>query len=369
MIGLSKTESLAFIGLVTYPDDKDREIADRLSLPNSTFASAKARLLESGFLQETYIPVFPKLGMELLATVYSDFNSSVKVEERIQHSKQTVEVYPEIVLSMGESHRGFSLSIARNITRIMKIGHERMSILAKLNLLEIELPMEVLFPFEISWVLRYFNLAPLIYKNISQQDPSMLEDVGIKREDLYKKDEILNIKDRLADPRDVDLSRKQLEILYYVVKYPWMSASKLSNHIHHSRHTISRVKEKLIDEGYLSCLKVPDLSKLDYSILTLFHAQVEPKNPISFESAKDPHLLQDDTIFFVSRPRKLIMLGAYKDYVQYNKGRSEFNQFLKLNKFQKDLPTIRIHSLPEAIWIKRFEYHPLIKETFGLNVD
>lgn len=368
MKGLSKTERLAFIGLVTYPDEKDREIADRLSLPNSTFASAKARLLESGFIQETYVPVFPKLGMELLATVYSDFNSSVRVEERIEHSRSTVEVYPEMILSMGESHRGFSISVARNVTRIMKIGHERMSILAKLNLLEIELPMEVLFPFEISWILRYFNLAPLIYKNISQEEPDLMEDIGIRKEDMYRKDGILNIKDRIGDPRDVDLSRKQLEILYYVVKYPWMSASKLSGQIPHSRHTISRVKEKLIDDGYVSCLKVPDLSKLDYSILTLFHAQIDPKNPLSLGSAMDPHLLQDDTIFFISRPRKLIMLGAYKDYVQYNKGRSEFNHYLKINKYQRDLPTIRIHSLPEAIWIKRFEYHPLIRETFDLTV-
>ncbi|MGA1792768.1 MAG: MarR family transcriptional regulator [Thermoplasmatota archaeon] len=370
MKNLSKTERLAFMGLVTYPDERDREISEKLSLPNSTFASAKARLLESGFIQETFVPVFPRLGMELLATVYSDFNSSVRVEERIQNSRKTVEVYPEILLSMGESHRGFSLSTARNVTRIMRISHERMSILAKLNLLEIELPKEVIFPYEVSWVLRYFNLAPLIFRNLVTEDPKLMEDVGLPVEDLYKKDRVLRVnpRDQVNDPRDVDLSKKQLEILYYVVKYPWLSASKLSSRIPHSRHTISRVKERLIEDGYLASLRVPDLSKLDYSILTLFHAHIEPSNPLSMETATDPHILQDDTIFLVSRPRELLMLGAYRDYVQYNRGRSDFNQYLKVNNFQRDLPTVRIHSLPEAIWIKKFEYHPLIKETFGLDV-
>lgn len=370
MKNLSRTEKLAFMGLVTYPDDKDRDIADRMSLPNSTFASAKARLLESGLIQETYVPVFPKLGMELLATVYSDFNSSVGVEERIEHSRGSVEVYPEILFSLGESHRGFSISIARNVTRIMRISHERLGLLAKLNLLEIELPKEILFPFEISWVMRYFNLAPLIYRNFISEDPGTIKDVGLDEKDLYEKDRVLQVDPRemVKNLRDVDLSKKQLEILFYTVKYPWLSSSKLSSRIPYSRHTISRVKEKLVEEGYLCSLRIPDLSKLDYSILALFNAHIEPGKPLTLETARDHHLLQDDTIFMVSRPRELIMLGAYKDYVQYNRGRSDFNQYLKINDFQRGLPIVRIHSLLETIWIKKFEYHPLLKETFGLDV-
>ncbi|MBN1390887.1 MAG: hypothetical protein JXA22_09640 [Candidatus Thermoplasmatota archaeon] len=371
MKGLSRTEKLAFIGLVAYSDDKDRDIAERLSIPNSTFASAKARLTGSGFIQETFVPVFPKLGMELLATVYSDFNPSIRVEERVEHSRRSVEVYPEILMSLGESHRGFSISIARNVTRIMRISHERLGLLAKLNLLEIELPKEVLFPFEISWVLRYFNMAPLLYRDFSSDDPGLMENSGLREEDLYRKDGIFLVepRDLVKSLRDVEISEKQLEIMYYIVKYPHLSSSKLSSRVPYSRHTISRVKENLIENGYLCSLRIPDLSKLDYTILALFNVNIEPGNPLDLEMARDRHLLSDDSIFMVSRPRELIMLGAYKDYVQYNRGRSEFNQYLKMNDLQRGLPILRMHSLPETIWIKRFEYHPLIRETFGLNVD
>jgi DNA-binding MarR family transcriptional regulator len=252
----------------------------------------------------------------------------------------------------------------------MKISNERMSILAKLNLLEIELPIEVMFPFEISNVHRFFNLAPLIHKKLMESIPELLGDIGLEAQDTYKKDKILQIPEgsRVLAPSDVDLSRKQLEILYYVVKHPGLSASKLSSIVPYSRHTISRVKEKLLEDGYLSCIRVPDLSKLNYSILSLFHAKIDPKNPLQPEMARNREILQEDSIFFVSRPTELIMLAAYENYVQYNRGMSSFNQFLKVNNYQRGIPTIRNHSLGEAIWIKRFQYHQLVKETFDLQV-
>ncbi|MEA3558887.1 MAG: helix-turn-helix domain-containing protein [Candidatus Thermoplasmatota archaeon] len=369
MRDISGNEKLALLGLVTFPDKKDREIADRLSLPNSTFASAKARLLASGAVTEYNVPIFPKIGMELLAAVYSDFNPSVSIDERIKNTKRTVEVYPEMVLSIGESHRGFSLSIAQNITRIMRISHERMRMLADLNLLEIELPIEVLFPFEISQIHRYFNLAPLIYNKLKVNDPGLFSDIEIEDRELYQKDSIFPGPKNIGPivPNDVDLTKKQKEILYYLVKYPSISASKLALLIDHSRHTISRVKDLLIKEGYMASLKMPDLSRLDYSILSLFHARIDPKNPLVEGSVKNRDLLQEDTIFLVSRPTEMMMLAAYENYVQYNQGMSSFNQFLKSNDHLKMIPSIRNHSLSETRWIKRFEYHPLVKNTFDLK--
>jgi hypothetical protein len=370
MKGISNTEKLVFMGLITYPDRKDTEIADLLSLPNSTFASVKARIMEEGFLDEIYIPVFPKLGFELLAAVYSDFNPSVSVEERIANTRRTVEVYPEMVLSMGESHRGFSVSVAENITRIMRISHQRMKILADLNLLEIELPREVLFPFEMSTVHRFFNLAPLLYAKLSGENGYALKDIPGLEDDIYRKDPILQIEtpDSKMRPLDVELTRKQLEILYYIIKYPDLSASKLSTVIPFSRHTISRVKDMLIEEGYLACSRIPDLSKLGYSMLSLYHVKMDPKRPIEPEVCRRKELLQDDTVFLVSRPTELMMLAVYENYPHYNRGMSMFNQFLKGEGYMSKIPNIRNHSLSEAVWIKRFVHHPLIKEAFHLDV-
>lgn len=371
MKGISSTEKLVFMGLITYPDRKDTEIAEMLSLPNSTFASVKARIMEEGFLKETYIPVFPKLGFELLAAVYSDFNPSVSVEERINNTRKSVEVYPEMILSMGESHRGFSVSVAENITRIMMISNQRMKILADMNLLEIELPREVLFPFEMSTVHRFFNLAPLLHAKLVKDESYPINEIDGLSDDIYKKDPVLQVNgtDSKKRPVDIDLTKKQLEILYYIVKYPELSASKLATMVPHSRHTISRVKEMLMNEGYLACARIPDLSKLGYSMLSLYHVKMDPKRPIDPEVCRRKELLQDDTVFFVSRPTELMMLAVYENYPHYNRGMSMFNQFLKGEGYMSKIPTIRNHSLSEAIWIKRFVHHPLVKEAFHLDVE
>ena len=370
---LSPTEKMVLLGLTTYPEFADNEISSMLSLPNSTFASAKSRILEGGFLDEIYLPIFPRLGFELLATVYSDFNPSVTVEERVKNTSKAVEVYPELILSLGESHRGFSISIARNATRIMKISFERTKLLAEMDLIETKLPWEVMFPFKLSKVHRFFNHAPLLYGkfvNMEKNIGKMLEDVGFSQEELYRKDGVLSTGDEevVTTPYEVELSKTQLKILYFIVRYPWMSSSRLSNHAPYSRHTISRTREKLVREGYLVKIRVPDLSKLGYNILSLFHAQIDPKNQIPEENFGRKELLQDDTMFMVSRPRELMMLAAYENYTQYNRGMSSFNQYLKINGHLRRIPNVRNHSLSEAIWIKHFEFYPLINSTFDLNL-
>jgi hypothetical protein len=282
-----------------------------------------------------------------------------------------VEVYPEIIFSMGESHRGFSISIAENVTSIMRIAQERMKLLADLNLLEIELPQEVIFPFEMSSIHRFFNLAPLLYSKLKMEDNAFLQDIPGLERDVYKKDGILKIQnsDSRMRPQDVDLTKKQLEIMYNLIKYPDHSASKLATVIPHSRHTISRIKDLLVDNGYLTSLRIPDLSKLGYSMLSLFHVKVDPKRPLEDDLCKHPELLQDDTIFLVSRPTELMMLAVYENYPHYNKGMSTFNQFLKSRDHMTKIPNIRNHSLSEAIWVKTFSHHALIKKAFNLKVE
>jgi len=372
MKALTETEKLVMLGMVMYPHRTDKEIASVFSQRYSTFASAKMRIFQRGYLEEYYLPIFPKLGFERLATGYADFNPAISVEERVANTRRHVEVYPEMVLSLGESHRGFSLSIAENVTKIMMISLNSTRLFADLNLLEIELPFEVLLPFELSTVHRFFNLAPLMYYSfISGQDgPDLLEEHGLSRADLLKSDQLLDIRadDGSHPSTGEDLSNVEKEVMYYLVRYPYMSSAKLAQKAPYSRHTISKVRESLIEDGLIRMQRIPNLSMLGYTILSLFHARVDPKRPIENETCKNKEILQDDSIFLVSRPTELLMLAVYEDYVHYNKGMGAFTHFLKSNGYVNKIPNIRNHSLQEAIWIKKFQYHDLIKQRFSLDV-
>ena len=369
---LSTTERAVLMGMVTYPDMQDREISSMLDLPNSTYASAKSKILKQGLVQDIFIPIFPRLGFELLATVFGDFNPSIPFSERLRNTKMTVEASPEMIVSIGESHRGFSLSIARNVTRIMKIMDVRMRLLARLNLLEIELPTQVLFPFQLSHVHRFFNNAPLLFKRIQEIggfQSDHLEDL-FTPEQLRKKDKILQLDGSrmINEPAQVNLSKTQLDILLYLIKYPELSASRLSAVSPYSRHTISRAKDHLQEEGYITRMRILDLAQLGYKILTLFHSRLDPKHPITIGECTMPQLLQDETIFFTSRPTEMVMIAVYPDYVEYNKGMSAFNHFLKNNNHANTIPVFRNHSLPEAIWIKKFAFEDLLRDHFDLKI-
>lgn len=369
---LIDAERTALFGMVTFPNLNDRDLSERFSMKYSTFASAKSRVIARGFVDEYYLPVFPRLGFELLATVYTDFNPAVTVEERVQNTRRHVEVYPEMVLSIGESHRGFSISIAENVTRVMRISLERIKLFAGLNLLEIELPTEILLPFELSTIHRYFNLSPLIdltYSSTGKVGSDITEEFSVPRGDLLFGDSVMQVNRKDERSQEDDLSRVEKELLYYLVRYPNLSSAKLANIAPYSRHTISKVREDMLDRGLLTKQVIPNLNVLGYSILSLFHASIDPRNPMDPSTCNRKEVLQDETVFLVSRPTELLMLAVYEDYVHYNKGMGAFIQFLKAGNYITKIPTIRNHSLKEAIMIKRFQYHELLRQRFSIKVN
>ncbi|MDG6224477.1 MAG: hypothetical protein QCI82_03085 [Candidatus Thermoplasmatota archaeon] len=371
MKNLNDAERTALFGLVTFPDLNDMDLSQRFSMKYSTFASAKSRVIAKGFVDEYYLPVFPRLGFELLATVYTDFNPAVTVEERVKNTIKHVEVYPEMVFSLGESHRGFSISIAENVTRVMRISLERIKLFAELNLLEIELPTEIMLPFELSNIHRYFNLSPLInltYSTTGKSGSELSKEFSIPRSDLLFGDSIMQVNPKNERSQEDDLSRVEKELMYYIVKYPQLSAAKLANIAPYSRHTISKVREDMLYRGLLTKQVIPNLNVLGYSILSLFHARIDPSKPIDPSTCNRREILQDETVFLVSRPTELLMLAVYEDYVHYNKGMGAFIQFLKSGNYITKIPTIRNHSLKEAIMIKRFQYHELLRQRFSLNI-
>jgi len=135
---LNKNEKKVLHGICKYPTITDSELSTILQMKLSTLTSIKRRLTTQGYYRPVIFPLPSRLGCELLAIIYMQFNPVIPLKERMETTKRTIEVFDEIFFSVGEEEKGFSISLSQNYTNIGRINEIRTETFGKLGLLEKE---------------------------------------------------------------------------------------------------------------------------------------------------------------------------------------------------------------------------------------
>jgi len=345
----TENEKLVLYGLVRYPNAKDRELAEKLGLKHSTVISIRRRLREHDYFRTIRLPMLQDFGCEIMAVAYTNFNPVIPLQKRIEITENRIEVSEEMFFSLGEFEKGFSLSLSRDYTSIGKINDVRTETFGKLGLLEKEYPTEVIFPFDISKVYRFFCYTPLIEKYF---------DIGGGNGEC-----------RLEKSREISLSENEKIVFYGLVKYPEHSDKKIGELLNVSRHTVSRMRKKFEEGGYLRQVRIPNLGKMGFDILAFYHIRYDPSNPPVFERDEVRSLLNDSIIFMATRKFEAVLIGVYPGYDEYKADKVRIMQLLKAKKWIARDPVIRTYGLSKSIIIKNFDFSPITKKTFELNLS
>lgn len=346
---LSKNEKLVLYGLVKYPGYNNRQLSEKLGVNHSTVTSIRQRLTRAGYCRTINIPFLQNLGCEMLVLIYTDFNPAIPAEERIRITSKSIEVFEELFLSVGETNWGFSLSFAKSYTDIGKINDIRMRVFGELGLLETEFPTEVVFPFEISSIYRFLDFSYLLKKDFAIED-----DEPPRFPPLFKKN------------KDVELTDTEKLVFYGLVKHPDLPDGSISDKIKVSSHTVSNIRRKLKEDGLIKTIHIPDLKKLNYEILSVYHGTFNPRMPFD-QDAIGAELLTDSTILMATRKFEKIMLSAYKNYDDFKSETVQQTKYLKDKNYLIKTPIIRLHSISRMIIIKDFVFAPIVKKILGLK--
>jgi len=344
---LNKNEKRVLSGICKYPTITDSELSAILQMKLSTFTSIKRRLLTQGYYRKIFFPLPNRLGCELLAIIYMQFNPVIPLKERIETTKRTIEVFDEIFFSVGEEEKGFSISLSQNYTNIGRINEIRTETFGKLGLLEKEYPHEVIFPFETSHIHRFFDFSAFF------QDLFGLDDI----------EKISTIPDLFRNVTTVTLTLKEKQVYCALVEHPAATTQQIGNLVNLSRHTVARMKKKFFEDGLLQMLILPNLKTLGIEILTFYH--------ISFNLNKAPSshdllfLNSPSTIFFASRKFEAVLLSAYQTYQDYKEDEMNKIRFLKENNLFSHPPFISTYMLERMEVIKEFDFSPLVNKILG----
>lgn len=341
---LTKNEQKVLYGLICLPTKKDRDLSSIIDVKLSTFTSIKRRLLDQRIFKQYTVPVLNKLGSELLAVIYTQFNPVIPLDERVRTTKKTIEVFDEIFFSAGEQEKGFSLSLSKNYSSIGRINEIRTETFGKLGLLEKEYPSEVIFPFEISSIKRFLDFSPLI-KNYFNIDGLQVE---------------CDNKITFSGIDRIQLSDKEKEVYVALVEKPNATTQFIGKRVGLSRHTISRMKKKFFDKGLLKSITIPNLQKLGFEMLAFYHINF---NPAKAPSQKDVDFLDSSsTVFFARRKFEMVLISAYPTYQDYKADKMEKFRYLKENNFILYTPLVRKYMFERMAFIKKFNFSPIAQK-------
>ena len=348
---LTQKEQLMLYGLVKYPYLSDKDLSNLLKLKHSTVTSIRNRLRLNDYFRRLVIPRLQNLGCKMLVTIYTSFNPLIPLEERVEITGKTIEVFEEIFFSVGELDKGFSLSLSKDYATIGKINDIRTQTFGGRGLLEEEYPNMVILPFEISKTYRFFDYSPLIKKrfNIDIKEENIVKDISFKSTKYFP------------------MSDTEKNVFCMIVSYPEMSDNAIGSEIGVSRHTVSRIRRKFYDNNLIRKIILPNLKKLGFEILAFYHIRFDPSNPPDMDHDDSAMLMSDSTIFFACRRFESVMLSIYENYDDYKSDMMNIMQILKQNRWISKDPVILTYSLNTLIYIKDFIFAPITHKIVGCD--
>jgi len=344
MSSLTKNEKKVLYGVTRYPAINDSELAILLDVKLSTLTSIKRRLSTEAYYRTHLVPLVNRLGWEMLAVMYTQFNPVIPLEDRIETTKRTIEVFDEIFFSVGEEEKGFSMSLSQNYTNIGRINEIRTETFGQLGLLEKEYPHEVIMPFETSQIHRFFDFTRLLHHlfELNEEQTTPVVSSLFQTMEHYR------------------FSPKEKKVFITLIQYPEETTQQIGERTHLSRHTIARMKKHFLDIGLLQYLTLPNLEKLGIEILTLYHIRF---NPHKAPNANDlTYLDSPSTVFFASRKFEAVQLAAYPSYQEYKADEMRKIRFLKENTLIVQPPFISPYMFGRLVLIKEFNFTPVSRK-------
>jgi DNA-binding MarR family transcriptional regulator len=350
-IPLTKNEKKVLYGITKYPTTNDSELSDILDVKLSTLTSIKRRLAAHGYYRSLMVPLVNRLGCELIAIIYMQFNPVIPLKERVETTRRTIEVFDELFLSIGEEEKGFSVSLSQNYTNIGRINEIRTETFGKLGLLEKEYPHEVIFPFETSQIHRFFDFSSVLCNLFHLEEDATPPQTTTLFQDISRR----------------ELTDKEKTVFTALVEYPTETNQRIGDRVGLSRHTVARMKKQFFEDRILHRLTLPNLRALGVEILTFYHISFNPHNAPNL--AQLSCLDSASTVFFVSRKFEAVFLSAYPTYQDYKADEMNKIRYLKENNLFSHPPFISPYMFERMAVIKDFDFVPLVCKIFREDTE
>ena len=336
---LTDKEKLVLWGLVEHPELNDVELSKKLEVKRRTFSAIKTKLKNNGVFSTLIVPDFNMLGCEILTVSYGNFNPGLTFEDRKKDAEKVMGC--EETVYVGTTGREYLvLSISKNFTDFRKKSNAIGIAYVQKNF--VEDMHDVHFSFEISSP-QFFGFSGLI---------KMLFNLDVECEKKYE-----------SKRESVKLTKNEKKALYALVKMPDAKTEEITSKTGIPDHTLFRIKKKLLDEGIIKIIKIPNFAFLGCcELMALIHTEYKLDKRNGFS-----HTPED--IFRVSSDFESVSLSLFKNYTDYRNYYDQKLEYLRKNDLIDKEPDVLLFSMQNFTQFKGVSFAPLVKKLLEVDAE
>lgn len=342
---LSANEKKVLYGLVKYPLLNDRELAIKLGFKMSTLTAIKNRLKKDSYFFTVRIPYLNNIGCELLTVSYGSFNPLISEEDRMRIHSENMNIYQNIFYSLWEANQGFSIGVYPNYTESKKANEQFEHIFSKNQLYDKEGFTHIIFPYELTSILMFFDFLPLLHKAFGVKEPL---------------DQTIELKP--AGTTQTHLTQVEKKIFYGLVTYPDLPDKQIAELINVTRQSIARARKVFETSGIIKTKRIVNLKKLGFEILALAHVKFRPESPISARMEGVKKVVEYlPSFFWVGENLETVVIGAYRNFEELQQSKMKSITLYKKLDFLKEDPMIQLFSIPNMKILRNHKYGEMVK--------
>ncbi len=342
-VKLTEKEKRVFYSLVKWPDINDIELSKKIGIKRPTITAIKNRLLKKKWITPVNIPNFLGMGCKLIGFSYGRISYS-EIARKFKVMKSEFKI-PEVVLMLSTNENYVGILFFKDFINSQMFETSIMN-----NYNANNQKRTFIFPLELLNTYKLMDFSESIrdvFELESQPNGGVLPPI-----------KSLSI-----------LSNKEKKILYALVKYPRMKMKKISALLKISIPTITKIKKKLIKEGFIKRVVIPNVKKLNQPILLLNARFNQKKDSDTIEQSKKKISNILNEFIRVELRDQVIMLCVFNDF--YAEKETKLHELLDLlhkRNYLTDYP--EIITLPaKNIMLQKMDFASITKKVLDIETE
>jgi len=339
-----ESERLVIFGLTEDANRTDAEIAELYKLKKGTVASIRRRLLDAGAIAYVNVPAFNKLGCEIIAFHLGTTEPQERSDTKVGHHMEFCSKTPQIFEAMMSGTALVMYTAFRNATEFDSFVQSYNSFFTGSRRVSRARLSSTIFPYALSKGGYTPNFSFIVHRHFALDLPPP--------------------KSALPAPMQVespDLSDTEKQTLVCLVENPLASDRKISEVVGLSRQAVTRIRNKLLDDGFFVPVCIPRLYKWGFEICAVAHPRFNMEMAWEKRLKSEPRDAVNLSFFTLSKADESVsnyLLARYSDYSEQLEGVLAW--YHKVNAFE-DKPEITLFPLERCTELRTFDYGPIVR--------
>ena len=132
---------------------------------------------------------------------------------------------------------------------------------------------------------------------------------------------------------------------------------------------LGKLKKSFENEGIIRTLRVPNLKKLGFEILTVSHFRHNPKIPMDkHEKGIKQVLAEFPQVFMISGNLESLMINVCRDFTEFQNLKNKTMAYYKKQELLLNDPEIIMFAVPNLITICEHNYAPLVNKVLDIKI-